>query len=166
MSDEATPSNQVNPHKTNKKPLAVAAVAVIVILAAALIAAFAWQNQQQPYPTPVMQQIVSGNFTVNAGSYADYNFTVPADFSRVWVSGDFTVSDGTANGINVYVMDVGNFTNWQNGQTAGKYYDSGKVNEGTVTTSTLPSGTYYLVFDNTFSPASKNVAADVGLLLL
>ncbi len=166
MPNESRPTNPVEPHKTNRKLLTILAVVIIVILAAALIAAFARQNQQQPFPTPAVQQIVPGNFTVNAGSYTDYNFTVPADFSRVWVYGTFTVSDSAVSGINVYVMDNGNFTNWQNGQTANTYYDSGQVNAGTVNTTTLPSGVYYLVFDNTLSTASRNVTADVGLLLL
>jgi hypothetical protein len=163
MSNETSPNNQ-NPRKTNKKLLAIVAVAVIVIVVIGSIIALS--NQQQPFPTPVVQPIAEGQFTVNAGSYTDYNFTVPADFSGAWVSGSFTVSDSAVNGIVVYVMDDGNFTKWQNGQTANTYYDSGQVNAGDVTIAELRSGTYYLVFDNTFSAASKNVTAGIGLLLL
>lgn len=163
MSNETSPDNQ-NPRKTNNKLLAIVAVAVIVIVVIGSIIALS--NQPQPSPTPVVQPIAEGNFTVNAGSYTDYNFTVPADFSRVWVYGSFTVSDTAINDMQVYVMDTVNFTNWQNGRNANKYYDSGRTNASTVTTATLPSGTYYLVFDNTISAASKNVTADVGLLLL
>ena len=166
MSNESSQDNQDNPHRANKKLLVIIALAVIVIVVVSLFVAFSLQNQNQPLPTPVVQPIVSGNFTVNAGSYADYNFTVPSYFSEVWVDGTFTVSDVVVNGLRVYVMDGGNFTNWQNGQTANRYYDSGQVSSGNVTTTTLPSGTYYLVFDNTFSAVSKNVTADVSILLL
>jgi len=163
MSNE---SSQDNSHRPSKKMLAIVAVTLIGILAVAVIAVLAWQNQNQPFPTPAVFPIMEGNFTVNAGSYKDYNFTVPSDFSRVWVGGTFTVSDGAVSGIRVYIMDSANFTNWQNGQIANNYYDSGQANSGNVTTTTLLSRTYYLVFDNTFSAASKNVTSDVNLLLL
>jgi hypothetical protein len=159
MSNETAPNNHVNSHRANKKLLAAAAVAVIVIIAGSSFAAISWQNQNQPLPTPVVQQILNGDFTVNAGSYADYNFTVPSEFSKAWVDGTFTVSDDAMNDIIVYVMNGGNFTHWQNGGSVNKYYDSGQVGAGDVTTMILPSGTYYLVFDNTFSATSKNLTA-------
>ena len=150
--------------KPNRKIVAAAAIAVILILATALIAVFAWQNHQQPYPTPAVNPIVESTFTVNAGSYKAYNFTVyPRDTSS-WVDGTFTVN-GNVEGINVYLMDSGNFIDWTNGQPAYRYYETRLAKAGGVGTDiAFSSGTYYLVFDNLFSESSKNVTATVNYL--
>jgi hypothetical protein len=137
--------------------LLVAIVTVTVIAVAGLLAAFFMINEIHPVATPVVWDIVHGNLTINAGSYERYNFTVPSGASDVHVDGTFTVSGGNGNTIKVYVMNNANFADWQKGSNVSMYYDSGELNSGNVA-ATLPSaGTYYLVYDNTFSAISKNV---------
>jgi hypothetical protein len=60
-------------------------------------------------------------------------------------------------------MDSINFINWENGHTANTYYNSGQLTSSI--SATLPSGgTYYLVYDNTFSVISqKNVNTQANL---
>jgi hypothetical protein len=161
-SGENTANNST--FKPNRKIIAAATIAIILILAIALIVAFAWQNHPQPYPTPAVNPIVEGTFTVNAGSYKAFNFTFyPGDTSS-WVDGIFTVN-GNVEGINVYIMDSGNFINWTNGQTAYRYYETRLAKSGGVGTDiAFSSGTYYLVFDNLFSESSKNVNATIDYL--
>lgn len=132
-----------------------------VIIAAGLLAVFLMQNEIQPLSTPIVQEVVNGNVTVNSSSYAYYNFTVPSAASTIQVTGNFTVAGG--NNIKVYIMAESNFKNWQNGQSPSTYYNSSELTAGNFTV-TLPSGgTYYLVFDNTFSSnLQKNVDAQVS----
>jgi hypothetical protein len=148
-------ASQPNRRKANKT-LLLSVFTVVVIIAVGLLAVFLMQNGTQPLSTPIVQEIVNGNVTVNASSYADYNFTVPSAASTIQVNGNFTVAGG--NNIKVYIMDESNFKNWQNGQSPSTYYNSGELTAGNFTV-TLPSGgTYYLVFDNTFSlNMQKNV---------
>jgi hypothetical protein len=97
-------------------------------------------------------------------SYQYYQFTVPSGASDIQVSGTFTASGGSENDIKVYVLDITNFVNWKNGHTASTYYNGGQLTTGNIS-ATLPSdGTYFLVYDNTFSVFSqKNVNTQATL---
>lgn len=146
----------------------VAAVVIAVIAVAAIsLAAFYLQNRNKPASTPVVSVIADGNFTVNSGSYVYYNFTVYSGPTNAiindTVQGTFSVSDGNEDTIRVYIMDRANFDDWKNGLDSNKYYDSGQSNAGSVTVATLSSsGTYYLVYDNTYSAVSKSVTTQVS----
>jgi hypothetical protein len=160
MPSQTSSTNQSDRRKANKTLLAVA-VAIAVVIVAGLLAAFFINNDFHAASTPIVMEIVNGNLTVNASSYASYNFTVPSSAPTATVQGTFTVSGGNGNTIKVYVMDGANLADWQNGLNASMYYDSGELSSGNVT-ATLPStGTYYLVYDNTFSATSKNVITQV-----
>ena len=102
--------------------------------------------------------IVNGLITVDAGHYEYYQFSIPASTSGIAsVHGSFTASGGSGNDIIVYIMDNTNFVNWQNGHSATSYYNSGQVTTANFNVN-LNAGTYYLVYDNTFSIFSqKNV---------
>jgi len=55
------------------------------------------------------------------------------------------------------------FENWKNHHSASTYYNSGKVTVGTIDAQ-LGSGTYFLVFDNTFSLLSnKAISSDIKI---
>ena len=160
MSGQTSPDKQSTSHKRNKVLLAV----IVAVAAIIVVAYFIHQSSIQPVSTPIARPIVKGNLTVNAGSYVSRNFTVPSMISNARVDGTFTVSGGSQTTIKVYVMDSANFADWQNGRQASRYYDSGEANSGNVT-ATLPSaGTYYLVYDNTFSTASKNMTVSADFL--
>jgi hypothetical protein len=105
--------------------------------------------------TPPIYPIVDGIITVNASSYKDYNFTVPSGSSQSEVQGTFTVSGGNENDIKVYIMDSTNFANWQNGQNASSYYNSGEATNGTIAVTLYSGGTHFLVYDNTFDTSSQ-----------
>jgi hypothetical protein len=109
--------------------------------------------------------IVNSLITVDAGDYEYYQFTVPPGAANVRVQGSFTASGGAGNDIIVLIMDLTEFFNWQNGHQAGAYYDSGELTTSNFDVH-LPSGsgTYCLVYSNTFSIMNqKNVNTEANL---
>ncbi|MEM3880591.1 MAG: hypothetical protein QXD19_02460 [Candidatus Bathyarchaeia archaeon] len=75
--------------------------------------------------------------------------------------GTFTVSEGMET-IKVYIFDSAGFMDWQNSGNASSYYNSGEMTSSNITATLVSPGTYYLVYDNTFSLISKNVTAQVN----
>jgi hypothetical protein len=142
------------------------AVAVGVILVAVILLAALYLHNPKPASTPVVSSIVDATFTVDSGSYTYYNFTVYSGPTNAaipdTVQGTFNVSNGQENTIRVYIMDGANFEDWKNGFDSNKYYDSGESSDGSVTATLSSSGTYYLVFDNTYSAISKSVTTQVS----
>jgi hypothetical protein len=130
-------------------------VAIGIICIIILLVAFwaAWNR-----PTRYISNLVNGLLTINAGSYEYYSFTIPSGASDIQVSGSFTASGGSGNDIRIYILDSTSFTNWKNGHSVSTYYNSGQMTTGTISATLPSSGTYYLVYDNTFSLFSqKNV---------
>jgi hypothetical protein len=116
-------------------------------------------------PTTQTVNIVNGLVTVNANSYEYYTFTIPSGASNIQVSGSFTASGGSGNDIKVFVTDQTDFVNWENGHSSQAYYQSGQETTGTISVTLPTSGTYVLVYDNTFSIISQknvNTEADVS----
>ncbi len=70
------------------------------------------------------------------------------------VFGQFKAEGASKNNIRVFIFDEEGFENWQNGRTAKMAYDSGRVAVGKIDARLKP-GTYYLVFDNSFSGLSN-----------
>jgi hypothetical protein len=116
-------------------------------------------------PSTHTVSIVNGLITVNAGEYEYYQFYVPPGATNVHVRGSFTASGGSGNDIAVLIMDSTEFSNWQNGHQAGAYYDTSQLTTSSFDVP-LPSGsgTYVLVYSNTFSFISqKNVNTQANL---
>jgi hypothetical protein len=115
--------------------------------------------------TPVRAQsnrvgIVTEPFTVEPGHYRYFPFTVE---DRATVAGRFRAQGGSGNDIEVYILDEDGFENYRNGHRVQTYYNSGRVTVGTINVA-LGSGSYYLVFNNSFSTVSnKAVNARVEL---
>jgi hypothetical protein len=149
--------------KVNRK---IALMIILAVIVAVLLTAFSLQNTSHPKSTPLIVNIINGNVTLNAASYIYYNFSVPLEVSSVTIEGTFMVTDDNGNGIRVYVMDMANFNNWQNGRNSSKYYDSGQLNTGNMTVSLLSSVTYLLVYDNTFTGTPKIVTTHVDYYYL
>jgi len=62
-----------------------------------------------------------------------------------------------------FLFSTSTFENWKNHHSATTYYNSGKVTVGTIDAQ-LGSGTYFLVFDNTFSLLSnKAISSDIKI---
>lgn len=115
--------------------------------------------------TPVQAQrnrasIVSEPFTVEPGHYRYFPFTVG---DRATVAGRFRAQGGSGNDIEVFILDEDGFENYRNGHRVQTYYNSGRITVGTINV-TLGAGSYYLVFNNSFSTVSnKAVNARVEL---
>lgn len=114
--------------------------------------------------TGVTTNIVNGNIGVSAGQYQDYQVTVPAGAYNAQLTGSFRASGGSGNDIIVYVLDQTNFVNWQNGHQVSAEYNSGQLTTSTFSLNLPASGTYYLVYSNTFSTfSSKTVNTQANL---
>ena len=115
---------------------------------------------KQPVYQTVTNVIVKGIVTTNGGSYQYYQFSIPTGVTAT-VSGNFKASGGFGNDIYLYIFTQNDFINWQNHHQASTYYNSGKLTVGTIST-TLSSGTYYLVYDNSFDIfPQKTIQTDV-----
>lgn len=111
---------------------------------------------------PAAVSIVPGGVTVPvaAGKYQSYSFRVS---NRATVTGRFRAYGGPGNDIEAYILDQDGFTNWSNNHGAPAYYNSGRLTVGTIKTP-LNAGTYYLVFNNRYSPRdAKTVEVTIEL---
>lgn len=95
--------------------------------------------------------IVDGTIAVPAGHYHYYWNTVPAGGTSLSITGSFIASGGTTNDIEVLVMNQTSYESWINGYQVSTYFDSGRVSVGNIYAPLPSSGTYYLIYDNSFS---------------
>ncbi|HZQ17074.1 MAG TPA: zinc ribbon domain-containing protein [Terriglobales bacterium] len=110
----------------------------------------------------------SGALTVGQGRSTYFKMVVPADATEVQLQGHFTASGGSGNDIIVQAMNEDEFINWQNHHGQDTLWDSDKVTVGDMKLS-LPNGagTYYLLFNNSFSLITpKAVQHNIGLTYL
>jgi len=107
-----------------------------------------------PLPVPDRITVVDKTFPVAAQQYVYY--TIPLKAALTHITGHFTAQGG-GNDIEVLVLDQDGFTNFSNRHNASTYYNSG----GYVTTGSidlrLPTGTYYVVFNNSRSILTNKV---------
>jgi hypothetical protein len=113
----------------------------------------------------VNRVLLNGTITVDTGSFWYLQFIIPPESGQIQVSGGFTAL-GDGNDIRVYIMNDTSFNINAVPELGGHfsaYYDSGQLTTNSINV-TLPSGgTYYLVYDNTFSASQKNVNTQVNL---
>lgn len=135
------------------------------------------QSTSQPVPTPEMistsepprmmsRTITRGSFTVGAGQYKYFTFSVDGDGRKVYLKGRFEATGGGRNDVEVYVLNQDGFTNFVNRNRSPTFYNSGRATVGDVYAElpTRPAQTYYLVFSNSFSILSpKAVTANIAL---
>jgi hypothetical protein len=143
----------------------VGVILIIIVFAAFIALDNGGGNSGSIFPTTHTVNLVNGLVTINANYYEYYTFTIPSGASNIQVSGSFTASGGSGNDIKVLILDQSDFTNWQNGHSAQTYYQSGQETTGTISATLPTSGTYVLVYDNTFSLISQknvNTEADVS----
>jgi hypothetical protein len=143
----------------------MAVVVVIIVLGSVLVLGFRGLGGgggviQSTHTVNIVNDLI----TVNANEYEYYPFYVPSGATNVQVQGSFTASGGSVNDIEVLIMGSTDFVNWQNGNQASAYYDSGQLTTSSFD-ALLPSGqrTYYLVYSNTFSISQKNVNTQANL---
>jgi hypothetical protein len=143
----------------------VAIIAIIVLVSVIVFSFHGSRGGGGVIQSTQTVNIVKGLITVDASDYEYYQFTVPSGATNVEAHGSFTVSGGSGNAIVVLIMDLTEFFNWQNGHQTGAYYDSGQLTDSDFDVP-LPSGsgTYCLVYSNTFSIMNpKNVNTEANL---
>jgi zinc-ribbon domain len=150
------------PNRTRNIVIALAVIIILLIVVAFISA-------KDAGPTAAQSQtlnIVNGSLTVEERGFLYYQFTVPTGTTNAQVEGSFTVKAVAGSGIQVYVMDNLNLSTWANSPSnahVSAYYKSGQVTSGSINIRLSP-GTYYLIFDNTFSIFyPKDVQANVSL---
>jgi hypothetical protein len=110
------------------------------------------------------KNILGGAFKLGPGKYKIFSVPVTAAMKNPSVAGNFRASGGK-NGIEVLVLEVNQYPNWQNGRKFSATYSSGRTSAGELDIQ-LPEepGTYYVVFSNRFSSiTNKAVEAVVKL---
>lgn len=133
---------------------------------------FSNTSSQQSYSTqpdtssqvsePQNHRIVNQAFTLNAGQFSSYKFTIPKSSSGGTVSGNFTASGGS-NDIYVVITNETGLTNIKSGNNYKAFYSSGKVMTDDLNVNLSP-GTYYVVFSNAHSLMTpKAVNADISV---
>lgn len=115
-------------------------------------------------PTQKSISILSGSIKVNPLSQSSYSFSVPNAVLNPVISGSFSVSGGSGNDINVYIMSSQDYSSWKNGNQVYPNYNSGRVSSGNINLQLSPGQAYYIIFDNTFSLiSSKTVSGQITL---
>jgi hypothetical protein len=108
--------------------------------------------------------LVPESFNVPNGSPKEFSITV--DTTRmmdVTVTGHFAVSGDHANGVEVFIFDEDDYTNWMYGNNSIALFASGRETMGDVRARIAKSGRYFLIFKNSTSPAAMNVRADIKM---
>jgi hypothetical protein len=108
------------------------------------------------------EDITPPTFSVKSHGFSYYKFDVPTGATDVVASGQFSTTGGPGNEVEVYLLTDAAFISWQYGYSPTMYYSSGRVTQGDVKAA-LPSGagTYYLVFNNNFSPQTAKAVQAV-----
>lgn len=110
---------------------------------------------------PQSHHIVNQAFSLKAGQFSSYKFTIPKSSGGGMVSGNFVASGGSDD-IFVVITNETGLTNIKSGNNFKAYYDSGKVTTEDINVSLAP-GTYYIVFSNAHSMLTpKAVNADIS----
>jgi hypothetical protein len=134
------------------------AAATLVAAALSLMAC-----HKQPEPTPHSDLIANTTFNVPSSTWSFYTVDVTSAMLTPHLEGTFTASGGSGNDIKVLVMTATDYINWSNGHTVYPEYNSGQLTTGSFDVY-LSVGSYYLVYDNSFSTLSdKNVTTLVHL---
>ena len=135
--------------------LAVALLVLLVLLVAPLV-----YNSMFNSVT-----IANETLSVRPGGYVYYTVEVPSYAINPAFSISFTASGGTSNDICVFVIQgTAEFVEWQHGFSVPVIYNSGQVTAASTTVYLPGPGTYYIVFDNTFSwTSTKTVSVNIVL---
>src|SRR5579872_4534885 len=105
-----------------------------------------------PRYVPVNQEIASGRTILKANGYIYYKIEIGSDMKEATVAGTFHVSGSVDNKIDALIAREGDYINWINDREAELEWETpGPTDAGTIDAHLGP-GTYYLVFNNKFSP--------------
>jgi hypothetical protein len=121
------------------------------------------QSGVLPQSVSATENLAMGTFSVPSGSPREFRITVDSSrMMNVTVAGQFAVS-GKNSGIEVYIFDEDDYTNWMYGNDSIALYDSGRKTMGEVRTRIEKSGRYFLIFQNSSSSVALAVHAEIQL---
>lgn len=110
------------------------------------------------------RNLVNGTITVEAGSSYSQSFSVTSGMANVRVVGKFQTAGGSADRIEVYVLDQNEYVSWSDNQTFNSIYDSGPSASGDVNTTVSGQGTFYIVLSNALDKsAAKQVTTRLDI---
>jgi hypothetical protein len=121
------------------------------------------QSGIQPQSVPAQENLAVGTFSVPSGTPKEFRIEVDASrMMDVTVKGKFAVS-GKNNGIEVYIFDEDDYTNWLYGNDSIALYDSGRRTMGEIQARIVKPGRYFLIFQNPSSSIPLDVHSDIQL---
>jgi len=135
------------PKKSNTK-IIIAVVIIVVVLVAGL-GTYAAYTFFQNLPSQFSQKsfsIANGNYAIPAQHYYYLTFQLPVGATLITVNGTFS----TTGRVQTLVMDSSNFAGYQSSGSANYLYNSGSTTSGTILANLPGTGTYDLVYLNTY----------------
>jgi hypothetical protein len=138
-------------NQSQKKSHLRKSIAITIIIVAIILISFVIVGYN--YRFTIYDE--SSSISIPPGSYYYIMLYLSSFSSKFFLTISFKASGGAGNDIRCYVIDRTNFINWENGHQVYAIYDSGKVTAAYDTIYLKGSGTYYIVFDNTFSVFSS-----------
>ncbi len=103
--------------------------------------------------------IIDSTYRVGPGNYKYALIDMPCTGD---IQGGFIANAALGDDIKVYILNQNSFRDYQNGENASTYYNSGKTEYGTFDV-TVNSGNYYVIMSNTHSTFStKTIQLEVA----
>ena len=130
---------------------------VVLVFGVLIVLSFVHAQEQAEVP------VVRGTFRAEAGQAPYFQFKLSTYYRDGRIVGNALASGGSGNDIRVLLLTAQQFQAWD--VWPSPLYDSGRRQSVVLSVSVSDSGTYYILFDNTFSAvSSKNVQADIRFL--
>lgn len=113
-----------------------------------------------PVPTPVTIGVINDIRPVSAHDFVHIDINVTfSETEAVTLTGVFTTTGGSGNDIEALLLTERDFINWSNDHedVITPVYQSGRLTTSRFDAPVPVPGTYFLVFDNTFSLFASKV---------
>ncbi len=130
---------------------------VVLVFGVLIVLSFVHAQEQAEVP------VVRGTFRAETGQAPYFQFKLSTYYRDGRIVGNALASGGSGNDIRVLLLTAQQFQAWD--VWPSPLYDSGRRQSVVLSVSVSDPGTYYILFDNTFSAvSSKNVQADIRFL--
>ena len=137
----------------------------VPFLLALLMLACLGASGQDPQRITI-KPVCKTSFTIPTRSSETCTFDAPPGLRRVRIVGEFRVSGGPDDTIEVWVMDDAQFTKWQNQHSVETIYNSKKLSQGLLNLFLTQPGKFHVIFSNDSSDTPKSVEARLTLRLV
>jgi hypothetical protein len=115
-------------------------------------------KQQSSFSSP----LTPGEFTVGPAGLRGFKISIGLNAKSPSIVGKFTAKGGAYNDIEVFVIKPEPSASSEDGMYARALYWSRRVTSSELDVP-LSAGDYYLVFNNAWSPWTKDVSAQISL---